>query len=434
MTGWWSSRRRFLGICVLGLTLLFLVRHGLTWSPDPETVAEGRELFEHVWTVDDPLSPEGDGLGPVFNERSCVACHFQGGVGGAGTNAFNVSTFEVQPTRILPERSTGAIHAKSIEPLLVETANAVRDVFPIVSGRTVTRNGCQVRTRDFDPLEIESINTPPLFGLGLVEEISDWSIRRNALSRTFGEVGREFEGDFGGTPVGRARKLDGGIGKFGWRGQFASLDDFVATACAVELGLSNPVRRQDLPHGFREDESAGMDMDRDQLRALVAFVRSLPRPEQVLPTDPMELDVVHRGEEVFAEVGCADCHTPSMGGVDGFYSDLMLHRIEDPEGGGSGYGPPPPEDDHPDDGGPIPSEWKTPPLWGVADSAPYFHDGASPTLLAAIRRHGAHGRASRERFLSAPDDDQRAVIAFLETLRAPVTAIPVSTPVALSEE
>ena len=39
------------------------------------------------------------------------------------------------------------------------------------------------------------------------------------------------------------------------------------------------------------------------------------------------------------------------------------------------------------DGHPLPEEWKTPPLWGVADSAPYFHDGGSPTLDAAIRRH-----------------------------------------------
>jgi len=51
------------------------------WGPSASAkdIAAGRELFEHEWTPNDPLAA-GDGLGPVFNDRSCVACHFQGGV------------------------------------------------------------------------------------------------------------------------------------------------------------------------------------------------------------------------------------------------------------------------------------------------------------------------------------------------------------------
>ena len=63
----------------------------LTWqrfkpaNVEPAMASAGSELFHHVWKAGDSLTPDGDGLGPVFNERSCVACHNQGGSGGGGT-------------------------------------------------------------------------------------------------------------------------------------------------------------------------------------------------------------------------------------------------------------------------------------------------------------------------------------------------------------
>src|SRR4051794_6911575 len=74
----------------------------LTWQRtksqpvDTEMAKAGEVLFNHVWKSNDPLSPEGDGIGPVFNANSCVACHNQGGVGGGGKNDHNVTTFVVR--------------------------------------------------------------------------------------------------------------------------------------------------------------------------------------------------------------------------------------------------------------------------------------------------------------------------------------------------
>jgi CxxC motif-containing protein (DUF1111 family) len=126
---------------------------------------------------------------------------------------------------------------------------------------------------------------------------------------------------------------------------------------------------------------------------------------------------VERGEEVFASVGCADCHTPSLDGVAGLYSDLLLHKLED-DREGSGYGRVNPDLPVPGDQ-PLPNEWKTPPLWGVADTAPYFHDGESPTLESAILRHSLQARHVTARYRNLPVADQKAVIQFLESLRAP---------------
>ena len=68
---------------------------------------------------------------------------------------------------------------------------------------------------------------------------------------------------------------------------------------------------------------------------------------------------------------------------------------------------------------PHPDQWQTPALWGVADSAPYFHDGGSPTLRAAVERHKGQANSSRQRFESLSTNDQKCLIRFLRTLKAP---------------
>src|SRR4051812_5763127 len=94
-----AGQRRLAGFGlfgVFGLTLAWVLSPGLPvmWGPyaSASTREAGRELFEHEWAVNDPLA-HGDGLGPVFNAKSCVACHFQGGVGGGGEVAHNAVGF-----------------------------------------------------------------------------------------------------------------------------------------------------------------------------------------------------------------------------------------------------------------------------------------------------------------------------------------------------
>jgi CxxC motif-containing protein (DUF1111 family) len=126
------------------------------------------------------------------------------------------------------------------------------------------------------------------------------------------------------------------------------------------------------------------------------------------------------GEELFSTVGCAECHTPNLGSVKGVYSDLRLYDLDDP--GRSNYAEVVPEVPLPSNE-PKLAEWKTPPLWGVADCAPYFHDGGSPTLESAILRHDGDGRESKKRFNKLRSEEKSALIAFLKTLRAPQVAM-----------
>jgi CxxC motif-containing protein (DUF1111 family) len=56
----------------------------------PDSVALGYEIFNREWLPADPRSHGGDGLGPVYNDTSCVACHNSGGSGGAGPVSKNI--------------------------------------------------------------------------------------------------------------------------------------------------------------------------------------------------------------------------------------------------------------------------------------------------------------------------------------------------------
>ena len=63
-----------------------------------------------------------------------------------------------------------------------------------------------------------------------------------------------------------------------------------------------------------------------------------------------------------------------------------------------------------------PTEWRTPPLWGVADSAPYLHDGRADTLDDAIRRHDGEAAKTQTRYTRLASSDRKALLAFLSSL------------------
>lgn len=425
--GRWSRR---LGVGFAGGVVVVWLAGLMTAAPhhevSPQALQQGRELFLHEWqpvdlasgTGDPLVAPQGDGLGPVFNARACAACHFQGGVGGAGPAKQNVMAFDVVPTRTNPKFHAGVIHASAVAEPNRECPSEVNRLFPVVQGEQRRIGGCLITVPEFNPVSFTSLNTPALFGTGAIDRLSDSAIRSHQRARQRAIFPRELRGDFSATSTGRVRVLaDGRIGKFGWKAQFATLEEFVASACAVEIGLSNPRRRQDRPHQQGEDGDAPFDLSAEQVLSLTGYTGSLPEPVRVLPKESAAQRDVARGEMLFTRVGCADCHVADLGEVSGLYSDLLLHQLED-DRDGNGYGRLNPDLPLPEDQ-PLPGEWRTPPLWGVANSAPYFHDGAAPTLEAAILRHGVQAQHVTDRFRHLAPHDQLAVIRFLETLRAP---------------
>ena len=142
---------------------------------------------------------------------------------------------------------------------------------------------------------------------------------------------------------------------------------------------------------------------------------------QDLPTNPHARDRAQAGSTTFEAIGCADCHTPNLGTIAGFYSNLLLHDMGGELASSTGYYGEPPA--APSEGAgtapPVANEWRTPPLWGVADSAPYLHDGRAATLHDAILRHkgeASNVTATYEKLTPAERDN---LLAFLGSLRAP---------------
>jgi CxxC motif-containing protein (DUF1111 family) len=420
-------RRVSLGLSTsLGLWIVWVATPGIPILSAPHASAvvkqAGLQLFEHDWKPGDSLAG-GDGLGPVFNERSCVACHFQGGVGGGGDSNHNVSSFEVHPVPGRPDVMGGVLHSFAISNDCHESRTGLHDFFAVVPGGLKIVGGCRIETRDFDPVRVHSINATALFGAGWIDRISGKSIVHQSRGKSFQAIGKELLADLNGIRPGRPRVLaDGRIGKFGWKAQFATLEEFVASACANELGLGNPMMEQAKPWAHRSYTKVKPDLDQTQFRSLVAFVDTLPRPTEVMPVAANECAVVERGKTLLGQVGCTSCHTSEIGGLEGVYSDFLLHRLSNTQELGSGYSEVP--STPLPDGHPLADEWKTPPLWGVADSAPYFHDGRSLTLDAAIRRHQGDAATVTRAFESLPSTDREAIIRFLNSLKAPVDAKP----------
>ena len=424
-------RRVGAGIFSVGLVgLLWLISPGIPVFYGPRAPEElrlaGLQLFQHEWEPGDPQA-RGDGLGPVFNAKSCAACHFQGGIGGGGDNSHNVTAFEAMPTQEQPELKGGLIHRFAVANQFLERSIDLHRLFPIVPNATVTVSGCQVTIHDFDPVRTQSVNSTPLFGAGWIDRISPKAIRHQSAKVATALVGRELAGDFNGLVAGRPRILaDGRVGKFGWKAQFATLQEFVAAACANEIGLGNPGMPQAKPLTCADSRPVENDLGPSQFAALVAFVDTLPRPIETPPYDASERTRAEHGQSLFRRIGCADCHVPDMGGVEGVYSDFLLHRLNDrkSQGGYSETPPVPLPEDHP-----LPDEWRTPPLWGVADSAPYFHDGGCPTLENAVLKHQGEAEIVTVAYQRLAPVDRAAIIAFLKTLRAPADALPAPSPV-----
>jgi CxxC motif-containing protein (DUF1111 family) len=416
-------------VCYLLVLMLAVVPAGLralSWRTaarpvDAEMAQAGETLFNHEWYVGDPLCTGGDGLGPVFNATSCVACHHQGGVGGSGGLEHNVTLFTVAPASPGESVGQGVIHARATHPTLQETLSLVDPSLPAISQPRLNQlivlrgDGRQCVSMPAN-VQFSQRNTPALFGSKLIDEIPDRVLigqeRREQMR--LGPANADDET----RPAGRVARLsDGRIGKFGWKGQSASLADFVQAACANELGLGNPGQAQPRSLAKPSYEPAGLDLTQEQCDQIAAFCASLSRPKERLKD---ELTNVEAGKRIFSKIGCADCHVPNLGSIEGLYSDLLLHRMGKDLVGGGSYGERPRTvPDLPIVDEPQPNEWRTPPLWGVADSAPYLHDGRAATLEEAIQMHGGQGRSSADRFRALSSPEQAQLIAFLSSLCAP---------------
>lgn len=312
-----------------------------------------------------------EGLGERFNGDSCRACHFDPVPGGAGPLDVNVVR-------------QGIFDGNGF------TAPAMGTVTHRHSAATNLRNPVDEAANFF-----EQRQTPPLFGLGLIELIPEATI-----------LAHEDPDNTTGIS-GRANMLPGGqVGRFGWKADIPSVDEFARDATSTELGFTLP-EQMGLTFGKTTDGDgvADPEIPMSELGDLVFWLKMLAAPPRVRTDTTLE----DQGEAVFATAGCDGCHIPSMQTMDGMpvelYSDLLLHDVTAP---GTDRG--------------IASadasitEFRTTPLWGLGRTAPYWHDGRASTIAAAIRLHFGEAEAARAAYEGLSQADEDALLAFLRSL------------------
>ena len=356
---------------------------GLT-KAQMDAFTTGLDEFTNVEAVE-------TGLGPVFNNVSCVACHSMPAVG--GTSAETVTRFGhaagggFDP---LTDLGGSLLQARAIDP-------DARETVPPEANVKVLRQ------------------TTPLFGLGLIEAIPDETIIRLAARPSRDGI------------AGRAARVvdvvsgEERVGRFGWKAQQATLLAFSADAYRNEMGITNRFfPTENAPNGDaakleKWDKIADPEdvvdavTGRSDIDVLADFMRLLGAPPQAhFPPAAMA------GWGVFRQIGCDACHTPVLmtGRSDipalnlkavPLFSDLLLHDM-----GALGDGI------AQSDAGP--RDMRTAPLWGLRASAPYLHDGRAPSVEAAIRAHDGEAANPRDRYLRLRVQQRRQLLEFLNSI------------------
>ena len=354
----------------------------------PQEMAEftaGRALFDKIFTP-------AEGLGPLFNENQCSACHTDPASGGDGEQRVVKATHLVAPARCdaleggrgqnVRQHATAALQALGVE----------REAVP----SQATEQG------RFAP--------PFLFGLGLVEAIPDAEILKRADPDD--RNGDGISGRAGRTP-------NGALGRFGRKAEVATITDFVASALRLEMGITSPLAPTEqglnggpLPPGV--DPAPDPEVDLQAVQWLADFVRFLaPLPGVRLAADARR-DSVVRGERVFVSLGCPSCHVPSMTtgpsaipALDRktvyLYSDLLLHDMGADLADVCGAGA-------------EPGELRTAILAGLSYRKAFLHDGRALDVREAILAHGGEAAAARAAFAALDPVSQQVLLVFLESL------------------
>lgn len=366
----------------------------------------GHAVFNTGWAPAGKPAGRRDGLGPHFNAASCDACH-NSRRRGRGPDGDGIAPADLVMQVGRRDRHGGVVRG---HPLFGDVANtaAVEGVVPEAEvsiryrllthlrpdGTTVVlrQPAYAMRRVDGAPLPHDLVlmprMPPSVQGAGLLEEVPE-----SAITGTEGEHDpRTGEPSWLAGPAGRQ------LGRYGWQATQPTLELQIASAFANEMGLTTSLHEEDDSGDATapavRDAGAAPEVEDALFEAVVAFQRweTARRP----PHAARALEASAQGSRLFEQVGCADCHRHALpvrsGGFIAAYTDLRLHDLG------------PDLADRDIRGRPVPSRWRTAPLWGLATATEgrrrlrLLHDGRAHGVEEAIAWHGGEAGAARLRF------------------------------------
>lgn len=401
----------------------------------------GDSFFTQAWVAAPASTDKRDGLGPVFNAKACANCHISDGRSAPkqSTEDPTVGLFlrlsipgETEVGGPIPVPHYGgqfqdqAILDVDAEGRMVIGYETIMGSYADGETYELQRPVYSVDQLAFgdmpDDVLLGPRIAPPVFGVGLLEAIPAEVIIGNADPDDADGDGISGRVNMTWSSVQEAEVL----GRFGWKAATATVEEQVAGAFLGDMGITSPVnpeqncaQTQDACansiHG--DDNATGVDIEQDLFDRVVFYSMTLAVPAM----RDFEDEEVIEGAQLFEQIGCASCHTPTVETGESEiaalanqtihpFTDMLIHDMG------------PDLDDGRPDFDASGSEWRTPPLWGiglteqVSGHTFFLHDGRARNLTEAILWHGGEGEASRDAFTDLDAKDREKILTFLGAL------------------
>lgn len=371
---------------------------------------------------------------------SCSTCHSKGGPDGAGSNTQN-AYLRGNGNNAITADERSAPHLLGLGPIAA-LATEMSELL------TAQRDAAVARAQQ----------------TGLAQEIA-----LEAKGVSFGVLRVSATGELDNSDV-LGIDDDLLVRPFGWKGHQATLRGMIEESFRIHMGIVSMREQAAFRDGLVDKINVGdgtwFDVDRDgvateieegMLTTMVAYLAQLEIPVVRPPRDELLLAMFSRGEALFEEIGCGQCHRPSLvlnqpllavgpgaPGDDGQREAILVNVAIDGEhpkidplyANHSAYRVRLYSDLRRHDMGPRltsgyqqghlgKSIFLTRPLWGLADTGPYLHDGRAPTVHDAIKWHGGDALPARDMYLGLDKHERDELLVFLLSLdREPVVTIP----------
>ncbi len=426
----------------------------------------GKALARQPWVKAPTVTSARDGLGPIYNARTCMACHIKGGKGRISNTPESLISEPLSISALIrisiPDKNqTNAevphpYYGDQIQTQSISLAHQLRHShFDNTPGQNLEHNvapeayaniswsevpfsypdGSKIILRKptikfnnlaYGPIGKDTLLSlrvaPSIHGMGLIELITQSDID---------ELSDENDGDSNGIS-GRVNQVwDTQLnqirpGRFGLKSNKPTLTMTVAAAFANDLGISNPLfpsqpctpLQTNCNNQVTGNDEKGVELSRQLLDMVVNFNRNLAPLKRTNTSTEHNL----AGRELFYQLQCSACHNPSfttaksnqqphLGNQQIWpYSDFLLHDMGSELSDG--------RSDFLATG----SEWRTPPLWGlgvmkaVSGSTSLLHDGRANTVEEAILWHGGEAEAIKNNFINLLKPQRQQLVDFVNSL------------------
>jgi len=409
----------------------------------------GFSLFRDPWVIAPSSTSDRDGLGPLFNTRSCISCHLAGARGHAPI--IGVSKPSALVIRLGPKQSGSGLWADKnygdqIQPRAIPIEHhslskklqgeAKLDLeYTELVGAYADGASYSLREPMYKLVELsqgdiqENIGMSPrfapvIYGLGLIEAISQQDLlsQEDIDDDNNDGISAKYNRVFN---TGSHSEMNA-IGRFGLKAKHSSLRRQIGAAFRDDIGITNAMfefetcshSQQDCVQASVLGEQASVELPDKLLDLVAVFTRSLAVP----PARNLEAKEAQEGRRIFYEAQCASCHTPhyvtstdypvkTLSGQSIYpYSNFALHdmgeALADTVHEFSANG----------------REWRTPPLWGLGlqqrynKNAVFLHDGRARNIEEAILWHGGEAKQSQELFINMSLSERNALLTFLKAI------------------